>query len=33
MTNKELFGAIEQALTVWFGEGKWLMATAGRRRI
>ncbi len=29
MTNKELFGAIEQALTLRFGEGKWLMATAG----
>ena len=29
MTNKELFGAIEQALTTRFGEGKWLMATAG----
>jgi predicted AlkP superfamily pyrophosphatase or phosphodiesterase len=29
MTNKELFGAIEQALTSRFGEGKWLMATAG----
>jgi len=29
MTNKELFGAIEQALTARFGEGKWLMATAG----
>ena len=29
MTNKELFGAIEQALTSRYGEGKWLMATAG----
>jgi len=29
MTNKELFGAIEQALTTRFGEGQWLMATAG----
>jgi predicted AlkP superfamily pyrophosphatase or phosphodiesterase len=29
MTNKELFGAIEQALTKQYGEGKWLMATAG----
>jgi type I phosphodiesterase/nucleotide pyrophosphatase len=29
MTNKELFGAIEQALIAHFGEGKWLMATAG----
>src|SRR4029079_3316861 len=29
MTNKDLFGAIEQALTARFGEGKWLMATAG----
>ena len=29
MTNKELFGAIEQALTLRFGEGQWLMATAG----
>lgn len=29
MTNKELFGAIEQALTRRFGEGQWLMATAG----
>ena len=29
LTNKELFGAIEQALTARFGEGKWLMATAG----
>jgi predicted AlkP superfamily pyrophosphatase or phosphodiesterase len=29
MTNKELFGPIEQALTVRFGAGQWLMATAG----
>ena len=29
MTNQELFGAIEQALTRRFGEGRWLMATAG----
>jgi hypothetical protein len=29
MTNKELFGAIEQALSQRFGEGQWLMATAG----
>ncbi len=29
LTNKELFGAIEQALTARFGEGKWLLATAG----
>ena len=29
MTNKELFGPIEQALTAKYGEGKWLMATAG----
>jgi hypothetical protein len=29
MTNKELFGAIEQALTRRFGAGQWLMATAG----
>jgi predicted AlkP superfamily pyrophosphatase or phosphodiesterase len=29
LTNKELFSAIEQALTARFGEGKWLMATAG----
>ena len=29
MTNKELFGAIEQALTKRFGAGPWLMATAG----
>jgi predicted AlkP superfamily pyrophosphatase or phosphodiesterase len=29
MTNKELFGAIEQALTLRFGAGQWLMATAG----
>ena len=29
LTNKELFGAIELALTARFGEGKWLMATAG----
>jgi hypothetical protein len=29
MTNKELFGPIEQALAAKYGEGKWLMATAG----
>jgi len=29
LTNKELFGAIELALTARFGDGKWLMATAG----
>jgi Type I phosphodiesterase / nucleotide pyrophosphatase len=29
MTNKELFGPIEQALTARFGTGQWLMATAG----
>jgi predicted AlkP superfamily pyrophosphatase or phosphodiesterase len=29
MTNKELFGAIEQALARRFGAGQWLMATAG----
>jgi len=29
MTNKELFGAIEQALSQRFGAGQWLMATAG----
>jgi predicted AlkP superfamily pyrophosphatase or phosphodiesterase len=29
ITNKELFGAIEQALTARFGEGKWLLSTAG----
>src|SRR4029079_3343206 len=29
MTDKEFFGAIEQALTKRFGDGKWLMATAG----
>lgn len=29
LTNKELFGAIELALSARFGEGKWLMATAG----
>ena len=29
MTNKELFGAIEQALSQRFGPGQWLMATAG----
>lgn len=29
MTNKELFGPIEQALTTRFGQGQWLMATAG----
>ena len=29
MSNKELFGPIEQALAAKFGEGKWLMATAG----
>jgi Type I phosphodiesterase / nucleotide pyrophosphatase len=29
MTNKELFGAIEQGLASRFGAGQWLMATAG----
>jgi arylsulfatase A-like enzyme len=29
MSNKELFGPIEQALTGKYGQGKWLMATAG----
>lgn len=29
MTNKELFGAIEQALTHRFGDGDWLMGTSG----
>ena len=29
MTNKELFGAIQQALEARYGAGKWLMATAG----
>ena len=29
MTNKELFDAIERALSLRFGEGTWLMATAG----
>ena len=29
MSNKELFGPIEQALAAKYGEGKWLMATAG----
>jgi hypothetical protein len=29
MTNKELFGAIEQALVARYGAGQWLMATAG----
>ena len=29
MTNKELFGPIEQALTARYGAGQWLMATAG----
>jgi hypothetical protein len=29
MSNKELFNPIEQALAATYGEGKWLMATAG----
>ncbi len=29
MSNKELFGPIQQALAAKYGEGKWLMATAG----
>jgi arylsulfatase A-like enzyme len=29
MTTKELFGAMQEALTAKFGEGKWLMAGAG----
>ena len=29
IANKELFGAIEQALAAHFGPGQWLMATAG----
>ena len=29
IVNKELFGAIEQALAAHFGPGPWLMATAG----
>ncbi len=29
MSNTELFGPIEQALAAKYGEGKWLMATAG----
>jgi arylsulfatase A-like enzyme len=29
MTNKELFGPIEAALGARFGEGKWVLATAG----
>ena len=29
MTNKELFGAIEQALIARFGAGQWLLSTAG----
>jgi len=29
ITNKTLFGAIEQALSLRFGAGQWLMATAG----
>jgi predicted AlkP superfamily pyrophosphatase or phosphodiesterase len=29
MSNKELFGPIELALAAKYGEGKWLMATAG----
>ncbi len=29
MTTKELFDPLQQALTARFGEGKWLMATAG----
>jgi predicted AlkP superfamily pyrophosphatase or phosphodiesterase len=29
ITNKELFGAIEKALTGRFGEGQWLLSTAG----
>jgi predicted AlkP superfamily pyrophosphatase or phosphodiesterase len=29
MSNKELFGPIEQALAAKYGQGKWLMATAG----
>jgi hypothetical protein len=29
LTNKELFGPIETALAARFGEGKWVLATAG----
>jgi hypothetical protein len=29
MTTKQLFDPIQQALTAKFGDGKWLMATAG----
>jgi predicted AlkP superfamily pyrophosphatase or phosphodiesterase len=29
MTNKELFGPIEQALAARFGQGQWLLSTAG----
>ena len=29
LVNKELFGAIEKALITRFGEGKWLLSTAG----
>ena len=29
MTNKELFGAIEQGLIARFGQGQWLLSTAG----
>jgi hypothetical protein len=29
MTTKELFEPLQQALAIGFGEGKWLMATAG----
>ena len=29
MTNKELFGPIEKALAARFGEGQWLLSTAG----
>jgi hypothetical protein len=29
MTSKELFGPIEQALSARFGEGQWMLATAG----
>ena len=29
ITNKELFGAIEKALAGRFGEGQWLLSTAG----
>jgi hypothetical protein len=29
LTNRDLFGPIEQALAAKFGEGKWVLATAG----